>query len=88
MPINRLRCKSASPPLTMPITLAGHRQRTHQARSAAAPGPGARGPDVHPGEADRYRFQARKGQELVIAASARELIPYLADAVPGWFKPF
>jgi hypothetical protein len=39
-----------------------------------------------PGEADRYRFQAHPGQELVIAASARELIPYLADAVPGWFQ--
>jgi hypothetical protein len=39
-----------------------------------------------PGEADRYRFQAYQGQQLVIAASARELIPYLADAVPGWFQ--
>ena len=39
-----------------------------------------------PGTADRYRFEARKGQQLVIAASARELIPYLADAVPGWFQ--
>jgi hypothetical protein len=38
------------------------------------------------GEADRYRFQAHQGQDLVIAASARELIPYLADAVPGWFQ--
>ena len=40
-----------------------------------------------PGEADRYRFQAHKGEHLVIAVSARELIPYLADAVPGWFQP-
>jgi len=39
-----------------------------------------------PGSADRYRFEARKGQQLVIAAAARELIPYLADAVPGWFQ--
>ena len=39
-----------------------------------------------PGTADRYRFEARKGQQLVIAAAARELIPYLADAVPGWFQ--
>jgi hypothetical protein len=38
------------------------------------------------GDVDRYRFQALKGQHLVIAASARELIPYLADAVPGWFQ--
>jgi hypothetical protein len=39
-----------------------------------------------PGEADRYRFEARKGQQLVVAASARQLVPYLADAVPGWFQ--
>lgn len=39
-----------------------------------------------PGEADRYRFKARKGQQLVIVADARELVPYLADAVPGWFQ--
>ena len=39
-----------------------------------------------PGDVDRYRFPARKGQQLVVAASARELIPYLADAVPGWFQ--
>ena len=39
-----------------------------------------------PATSDRYRFQARKGQQLVVAVSARELIPYLADAVPGWFQ--
>ena len=39
-----------------------------------------------PGGVDRYRFQARRNQRLVIAVSARELIPYLADAVPGWFQ--
>ncbi len=38
------------------------------------------------GGVDRYRFQARKGQHLLLAVSARELIPYLADAVPGWFQ--
>ena len=38
------------------------------------------------GGVDRYRFQARKGQRLVLAATARELMPYLADAVPGWFQ--
>ncbi|MBP7051425.1 MAG: PPC domain-containing protein [Phycisphaerae bacterium] len=41
---------------------------------------------IMPGDVDRYRFAARKGQRLVVAASARELIPYLADAVPGWFQ--
>lgn len=39
------------------------------------------------GEVNRYRFQASKGQRLVIAALARQLIPFIADAVPGWFQP-
>ncbi|MBN1442246.1 MAG: peptidase, partial [Planctomycetes bacterium] len=41
---------------------------------------------ILPGDADRFRFTARKGQRIVCAASARELTPYLADAVPGWFQ--
>ena len=41
---------------------------------------------IMPGAVDRYRFTARRGQQLVIAVRARDLIPYLADAVPGWFQ--
>ncbi|MDD5482835.1 MAG: hypothetical protein PHP98_04200, partial [Kiritimatiellae bacterium] len=41
---------------------------------------------IYSGTVDRFRFGARKGQRLVISAQARELIPYLADAVPGWFQ--
>jgi hypothetical protein len=39
-----------------------------------------------PGDVDRFRFAAHKGQHLVATVSARELIPYLADAVPGWIQ--
>ncbi len=39
------------------------------------------------GEIERYRFSARKGQRLVISALGRQLIPFIADAVPGWFQP-
>lgn len=41
---------------------------------------------IMPGEIDRIRFPGRKGQKLTLAVSARSLIPYLADAVPGWFQ--
>ncbi len=41
---------------------------------------------IIPAGVDRYRFWAHKGQQLVIVVSARTLIPYLADAVPGWFE--
>lgn len=38
------------------------------------------------GEVNRYRFEASKGQRLVISAKARDLIPYVPDGVPGWFQ--
>ncbi len=38
------------------------------------------------GEVNRYRFQAGKGQRLIISARARELVPYVPDGVPGWFQ--
>jgi hypothetical protein len=41
---------------------------------------------VLPGDVDRFAFRARAGTRLVMVTSARELIPYLADAVPGWFQ--
>jgi len=41
---------------------------------------------ILPGDVDCFSFDARKGMNLTIAVAARELIPYLADAVPGWFQ--
>ena len=41
---------------------------------------------IEPGDVDRFRFKAERGQRLVIETRARHLIPYLADAVPGWFQ--
>jgi hypothetical protein len=38
------------------------------------------------GQVDRYRFAAKKGQQIVVEVSAEQLVPYLADAVPGWFQ--
>jgi len=39
------------------------------------------------GSVDRFRFSARRGQRLVAQALARALVPFMADAVPGWFQP-
>lgn len=73
-------------------------QRSTVARTAVLRAPSEAEPEMQitvpavvngqilPGDVDRYRFAARKGQRLVIAASARQLIAYLADAVPGWFQ--
>ena len=41
---------------------------------------------IMPGDVDGFRFHARKRQTLVFEAAARSLVPYLADAVPGWFQ--
>ena len=41
---------------------------------------------IMPGDVDCFRLKLNKGVRLVVAASARELNPYLADAVPGWFQ--
>lgn len=41
---------------------------------------------ILPGDIDRFAFNAAKGDRLVVACAARELIPHLADTVPGWFQ--
>ena len=41
---------------------------------------------ILPGDVDGFAFDARKGMHLTVAVAARELTPYLADAVPGWFQ--
>lgn len=41
---------------------------------------------ILPGDVDNFRIHAVKGQALVFKTEARSLVPYLADAVPGWFQ--
>ncbi len=38
------------------------------------------------GNTDSWRFNARRGQKIVISVSAQSLLPYISDAVPGWFQ--
>lgn len=42
---------------------------------------------IMPGDVDRIRFRGNAGQELVARVCARTLLPFMADAVPGWFQP-
>lgn len=39
------------------------------------------------GDRDYFRFHARAGETLVCEVTARSLLPFIADAVPGWFDP-
>lgn len=59
---------------------------TLQKPFAAGPLPAVLNGQIMPGDVDGFRFAARKGQVLVFRAHARSLVPYLADAVPGWFQ--
>lgn len=70
-------------PITLPATVNG---RLIPGDIDRVKFPARMAPQYMPGDVDRYRFTARKGQHLVCAASARDLMPYLADAVPGWFQ--
>ncbi len=36
---------------------------------------------------DYFRFPAEAGRTLVLSVEARSLLPFIADAVPGWFDP-
>ncbi len=76
----------SQPPTDMRITLPATINGRIKPGLARPQVPARPGQPFTPGDVDRYRFQASQGQQLVIAASARELIPYLADAVPGWFQ--
>lgn len=42
---------------------------------------------VTPGGVDYFKFSGKKGETIVASVKARLLVPYIADAVPGWFQP-
>jgi hypothetical protein len=70
--------------VTLPVVING---RIIPADARRAPGAAPRQQNQYlPGDADRYAFDAHKDQDLVVAVSARDVMPYLADAVPGWFQ--
>ncbi|MGD9419563.1 MAG: PPC domain-containing protein [Verrucomicrobiota bacterium JB025] len=66
---------------------ASQRKRPPEEEEAVLELPCTANGQIASGEINRYRFSAKKGQQLVVTVMARELIPYIADAVPGWFQP-
>lgn len=79
--------KAPNPDLDRFLTVLGQPARTNSARAAKRVFlPAIVNGQIGPGAVDRFRFSAQKGQRIVAAVSARVLIPYLADAVPGWFQ--
>ncbi len=68
----------------MMMDSAGSQQAAMVASAVRIEVPSVVNGQIASGEVDRYRFTARKGQRLVISAQSRQLVPYIADAVPGW----
>jgi hypothetical protein len=83
---SRPAAKAANPDLDRILERFGRQPVTNTASETSVTLPAVVNGQIMPGGVDWYRFSARKGQRLVVAVSARELIPYLADAVPGWFQ--
>lgn len=42
---------------------------------------------IEPKDRDYYVFKAKKGEQVVAQLIGRRLVPYIPDAVPGWFQP-
>jgi hypothetical protein len=42
---------------------------------------------IMPGEIDKIKFKAKAGEKYAFSLMGRKLMPYLGDAVPGWFQP-
>ncbi len=53
---------------------------------ALPPLPVAVNGQIMPGDIDFFKFKVSKGQRIVVESDVRTLIPYIADAVPGWFQ--
>jgi hypothetical protein len=68
----------------LPLSAQAHAEAPEAATQIALPA--ILNGQTMPGSTNCYRFHAKKGQRIVIAASTRALIPFMSDAVPGWFQ--
>ncbi len=78
---------TAAPHVEEPLYVPPHRQTGKQSpmRIEAKP-PFIIDGQIMPGETDRYSFLFAKGERLRFTLVARELLPYIGDAVPGFFN--
>lgn len=50
------------------------------------PVPGTANGQIYPGECDKFLFKAKKGEVITFTTTARELVPFIGDGVPGHFQ--
>jgi hypothetical protein len=68
------------------VELEPNEPQSEEDNMAAVPVPCTFNGQIQSGDVDVLKFQAKRGRTLVVRSRARALIPYLADAVPGWFQ--
>jgi len=62
-------------------------KRKLRAEPSASPTPVVLDGQIRPGETDVFRLALAGGTRLQCLLTGRELVPYLGDAVPGFFNP-
>ena len=80
-------CVTAAPHVEEPLYVPPHRRtgKPLPMRIEAKP-PFVVDGQIMPGETDRYSLLLAKGERLRFTLVARELLPYIGDAVPGFFN--
>lgn len=68
---------------SLPTTICGYVEKSSVSGSTETKGGGV---DIELGGKDFFEFEAKKGQTIVAETKAEVFVPYLADAVPGWFQ--
>ena len=69
-----------------PLYVPPHRPRPAPAKVDARVGEAVLDGQIMPGETDVFRVRLAKGRSYAFTVTARELQPYIGDAVPGFFN--
>lgn len=80
---------TAAPHVPEPLYVPPHRRSPGSVKRTpvASPLPVVLDGQIMPGETDRFSLSFDKGQRVKFTVTAREVLPYIGDAVPGFFNP-
>ena len=79
---------TSAPHVHEPLYVPPHRRKPGKTppKSVSSPLPVFIDGQIMPGETDRFSFSFAKGQRIKFTLTAREVLPYIGDAVPGFFN--
>lgn len=78
---------SAFPRVAEPLYVPPHRARPPLAQADVTRMGVVLDGQIMPGETDAFRVRFAQGRRYTVKVTARELQPYIGDAVPGFFNP-